>query len=492
MAMDDFEMDKDAEAFSSETPDALEKGEAGSVEHLEDILTGDDALLNPGEDEHSQNPGGEEKGPGQYDVLIVEDSHTQALKLQMLLEQQGYRVTTAVNGEEGLDMAHKLKPDIIISDVQMPRMRGDEMCEAIKKDKALRHIPVILLTTLNDAEDIITGLKVGADTYVTKPYNGYFLLNKVDSHLSSPVRPEGPIIEEAQTFVFKGKQHSIILRPAQMLTLLLSIYEDSVLKNYELMETEKALDEVNKDLKKRIMEKTVAEKALGELTDQLEDEVAERTAGLRKEIAVREAAEEESLLLVQKIQKAMKDTATPIAALLKIRDPSTSIHQEKVCQLAVAIAKQMGLHGKDMDGLIMASRIHDLGMIGIPLEVLNKPMVFTPAEFSLVQTHAQVGYDIMSPVAFPWAIADIILQHHERLDGSGYPRGLSGNSILLEARILSVADVVEAMVSDRPHRRALGVDAAMNEITQGKDILYDTHVVDACVEIVTRKNFQFS
>ncbi|OGP49713.1 MAG: hypothetical protein A2Y79_05350 [Deltaproteobacteria bacterium RBG_13_43_22] len=151
----------------------------------------------------------------------------------------------------------------------------------------------------------------------------------------------------------------------------------------------------------------------------------------------------------------------------------------------------MGLTENQQDGLLMAGIIHDLGKVSIPAEILSKPTKLTEIEYKLIQNHSQTGYDILKDIDFPWPLAEMVLQHHERMDGSGYPRGLKGEEICLEARILMVADVVEAMASYRPYRPALGIDAALEEIEKNKGILYDSEVVEVCLELFREKGFSF-
>jgi HD-GYP domain-containing protein (c-di-GMP phosphodiesterase class II) len=151
----------------------------------------------------------------------------------------------------------------------------------------------------------------------------------------------------------------------------------------------------------------------------------------------------------------------------------------------------MGLSADRQDFIRTASSIHDIGKIAIPSEILSKPTKLTDLEFSLIKTHAQSGYDILKDIEFPWPVADVVLQHHERMDGSGYPQGLKGDDILLEARILAIADVVEAISSHRPYRPALGIEAALEEIEKNKGTLYDNAAVDACLRLFREKCFQF-
>lgn len=218
-------------------------------------------------------------------------------------------------------------------------------------------------------------------------------------------------------------------------------------------------------------------------SEKLEQIVHERTAELKE----REAELECNL---HNFRNAMEGTVNAMALTVECRDPYTAGHQRRTTVLACAIAKEMGLSKEAIDGIQMAGIIHDIGKIAIPAEILSKPTRLTDIEFSLMKTHTKVGYDILKGIEFPWPVAQIVLQHHERMDGSGYPSGLSGQEILVEARILGVADTVEAMASHRPYRPALGIDKALAEISQNRDILYDPDVVDACLRLFKEKGFK--
>ena len=160
--------------------------------------------------------------------------------------------------------------------------------------------------------------------------------------------------------------------------------------------------------------------------------------------------------------------------------------------MAPAIARELGLSEDTIHGIELASTIHDVGKISIPVEILTKPAKLSKVEYLLIQTHAEAGYDIVKNIKFPWPIALTILQHHERMDGSGYPQGLKGEEISLESRIMAVADVIEAMASRRPYRAELGIDAALAEIKHGRGTLYDPAVVDACERLFEEKSFSFA
>jgi len=192
-----------------------------------------------------------------------------------------------------------------------------------------------------------------------------------------------------------------------------------------------------------------------------------------------------------KLQNAMEKTIDSLASTIGMRDPYTANHQRRVTKLACALAREMNLSDDTIDGVRLASLVHDIGKMHVPAEILSKPGKISDVEFDMIETHCRAGYEILKEVDFPWPIAEIVLQHHERLDGSGYPLGLEGDSILRESKIIAVADVVEAMSSHRPYRPALGVDVALGEIEKERGILYDAEVVDACVSLIREKGFTF-
>ncbi len=207
-------------------------------------------------------------------------------------------------------------------------------------------------------------------------------------------------------------------------------------------------------------------------------------------ITLRARAEQEKHAAA--LRESLEQSIQTIAATVEARDPYTAGHQRRVAELAIAIAKEMGLPEERINGVHLAAIIHDLGKIRIPAEILSKPGKLNEIEFMLIKTHPRSGYDIVKDVEFPWPIADIIQQHHEKLDGSGYPLGLKGDQIMLESRILTVADVVEAMSSHRPYRPTLGGVAALSEIERGRGGEYDPAVVDACRRVFVDKGFRFS
>ena len=212
---------------------------------------------------------------------------------------------------------------------------------------------------------------------------------------------------------------------------------------------------------------------------------------IARDITERKIAEEERKQSFERLRRALEETVNALASAVEMRDPYTAGHQHRVTSLACAIAEEMGLPKERTEGIHLAGVIHDVGKIRVPAEILSWPGQLTEIDFNLIKTHPQVGYDILKRIELPHEVTKIMLQHHERLDGSGYPAGLKGDEILLEARILAVADVVEAMASHRPYRASLGIDRALEEISKNRGILYDPEVVDACLKLFNEKNFKF-
>jgi HD-GYP domain-containing protein (c-di-GMP phosphodiesterase class II) len=213
--------------------------------------------------------------------------------------------------------------------------------------------------------------------------------------------------------------------------------------------------------------------------------------GVTRDITERKKAEAKLQHTLDSLRKAVGATIQVMVSAVERRDPYTAGHQIRSADLARAIATEMGLSPEKIEGIRMAGSIHDIGKLSIPAEILSKPTKLTNIEFSLIKEHAGQGYEILKDVESPWPLAEIVHQHHERMDGSGYPRNLKGEEILMEARILAVADVVEAMASHRPYRPGLGIDAALEEIEKNSGTLYDSTVVNVCLRLFRGKSFQF-
>lgn len=368
-------------------------------------------------------------------ILIVEDNEDSRYLLMKQLHAHGREVIAATNGAEAIEHALQHSPDIIVSDIMMPVMDGFQLCRECKQHERLKGIPIVFYTaTYLSSEDEKFALSLGIHAFIRKPTDIAELVKILDD-----------ILERANTPALKPSRD---VSPDQT----------------------KYLTDYNKVL-----------------VAKLENKVSE----LELEINERKKAEEEIKESGRKLISAMGSIIESISATIEIRDPYTAGHQRRVADLAFAIAHELSLPEPAARGLRLACMVHDIGKMYVPAEILSKPGKLNEIEFSMIRVHAQAGYDILKHIDFPWPIAQIVLQHHERLDGSGYPQGLSGDKIIMEARILSVADVVEAMSSHRPYRPSKGIDMALEEISKNRGILYDAGVVDACARLFKDKGFKF-
>lgn len=209
-----------------------------------------------------------------------------------------------------------------------------------------------------------------------------------------------------------------------------------------------------------------------------------------RDISERVGIERINLKLVEQVEHSLHQTILAIASMVEQRDPYTAGHQSRVADLSAAIAIEMGLSKAEVTGIRMAAVVHDIGKIHIPVELLVKPTPLSDAEFEMIKTHPKVGWEVLRHIDFPWPVAQIVYQHHERLDGSGYPRGLKGDDILLGTRIVMVADVVDAMSEFRPYRPAKGILPALQEIMKQKGVLFDEQVVNTCLKLFLEKNYE--
>jgi putative nucleotidyltransferase with HDIG domain len=368
-------------------------------------------------------------------ILIVDDKEEDRYLLETMLKGSDYEVVSAANGAEALEKLHAIDCDMIISDILMPVMDGFQLCKECKRDEGLKDIPFIFYTaTYTDEKDEELALKVGVDRFIRKPVEPDEFIKIIQG-----------VIRDVEEGKIGWKRPTLA-------------EEEEVFKLY------------SERLVKKLEEKTL----------DLEREVAER---VRVEEVLRQS--------LARLRRTLEAAVSSLASAVEIRDPYIAGHQRRVAELACAIAEEMGLSQEQIDGLRMAALVHDIGKISVPAGILSKPGRLTEPEFEIIKVHPQVGYDILKGIEFPWPVAEIVLQHHERLDGSGYPQGLKGDEILLEARILGVADVVEAMSSHRPYRPAHSIDKALEEISQNRGVLYDPEVIDACLKLFTEKGFKF-
>ena len=230
-------------------------------------------------------------------------------------------------------------------------------------------------------------------------------------------------------------------------------------------------------------------RVLIELVLAIYDSLSANTLSLIREIRLRKAHEGQIRQHAERLEKVFLDVVNLATTMAELRDPYTVGHEKRVAELSVAIGKELGLDADQLQGIRVGAHLHDLGKVAIPLEILNKPGRIDPVEMEMVKLHPLRGYEILKNIEFPWPIDQMALQHHERMDGSGYPGRKQGEEILLEARIIAVADVVEAMSSHRPYRPGLGIEMALKEIRAGRGRLYDPVIADACSRLFMEKNY---
>jgi len=232
------------------------------------------------------------------------------------------------------------------------------------------------------------------------------------------------------------------------------------------------------------------EKTKGQLIKEIK-KMQEKIDGLEEVKLKYKQVEKNFQQTCKKIEKVIEGTANIITKVIELRDPYSAGHQQRVSKLATAIAREMKLSQDKIEGTRVASLVHDIGKVNLPTEIISKPKKLVEVEFNLVKNYPRVGYDILKKVDFPWPIAEIVLQHQEKIDGSGYPRGLKDGEICIEAKILGVANVVEAMSSYKSYRPALSIDEALAEILENKNILFDPEVVDTCIKLIKENGFKF-
>jgi PAS domain S-box-containing protein len=452
-----------------------------------------------------------------FTVLVVDDTLENLHELVSALSDE-YFVTVADNGQKAVELVSGTHPpDLILLDIRMPGMDGYETCRQIKKSETGQRIPVIFISVLDESDAKIKGFSLGGADYVTKPFDIDELRARLRTHihlgqlrfhfeqqlaqrtaslLTMTNRLQAMLNAIPDTLLELDLQGRYLTIPAIHYKLSDSPNEELVGKSVvDVLPADAAkvhlaaLQEADRTGLSQGREFQLEQpqgKCWFELTvSRLDDPVATDTRFLvlSRDISERKRAVEVQLRSVRQFKEAMIATAEAISRTVEMRDPYTAGHQRRVADLSNAIGEALGLTNDRLEGLRFGANLHDIGKIQLPAEILSSPRILTPLEHEFIKTHPSVGGDIVTNVEFPWPIREMILQHHERLDGSGYPQGLTGQDIILEARILAVADVVEAMSSHRPYRPSLGIDAALHEIESGRGTKYDPVVVDVCLKL---------
>lgn len=449
-----------------------------------------------------------------YNAVVIIDNDAKFRKtLVDIISLKGYEATEFDSGLEGIQYIRQRKPAVALIDIRMDDISGLEIIRKVKSE----FIPTecIVLTGYSSHASAIEAVNIGAYQYLQKPFNMEQLLltihqatekRRSEDALMLSMERYRNLIENAQEgiFQFAPDGRCIMVNqamaniisydtPAEVLSRfqggLTGIFEDSLAATnfWEIMEREavvKSFEIRTKEIDGNFKWLSIyARKVANRQGDFLYYE------GIAEDITSRKKAEESLTNTLAKLSRAMEGVIQAMAMTVETRDPYTAGHQKKVSNLAQAIAQEMGIDTVVTDGIRMAAAIHDIGKIAVPAEILSKPTKLTELEYSLIKIHSNAGYDILKGIDFPWPIAEIVLQHHEKINGSGYPAGLAGNDIRIEARILCVADVVEAMGSHRPYRPTRGIDRALEEISVHRGVLFDEDAVGACLRLFHQKGF---
>jgi len=435
-------------------------------------------------------------------ILLIEDNPGDVrLIREMLAEGKDARFKLECVDRLSTGLARLASNNIglILLDLGLPDSEGfDTFAKAYAEAP---RVPIIVLSGLTDEDLAMKTVQRGAQDYLVKGnLDSYSLLRAIRYAIErkrseEELRGQALIFENIQDSIIVTDLEGNIIRWNPAAERMFGYYKDEVFhKTLGILPTRfikgtlrdgRWAGEMNftrKDGNEGTCETTVIP---------LRDERGTIRAvfGVSHDITKHKQAEEALQRSYHKLRETLLATVNSLASTVEMRDPYTAGHQRRVTILACAIADEMKVTEDQFDGLRLAGMIHDIGKINVPVEILNKPGRISEIEFNIIKAHPQTGYDVLQEIEFSWPVAQIVLQHHERLDGSGYPQGLRNGGIMLEAKILAVADVVEAMASHRPYRPALGVEVALEEIVKNRGILYDPEVADVCMRLFTEKGF---
>ena len=445
-------------------------------------------------------------------ILIVEDERIVVDDIKISLGRLGYGVCgIAASGLEAIRKANEMRPDIVLMDIVLKgKMDG---IEAAQKIRTRFDIPVIYLTAYADDKTLARAKVTEPFGYILKPFEDRDVHSTIEMGLyKNKMRSLLEESEKRYRGVAENAHDAIYIMTSNSLQYVNPAFESLTgFKGKELCRKEfnfwdivypddiKIIKEKAKKRRKkepgctefRIKSKNKGVRIVEANTVNLWKDGEASEMGILRDITRRKKAEEKLKKSLETLQNTFVKTIDALVSALERRDPYTAGHQKRVAYLVCEIAEEMGLSKGKIEGIRMAGSVHDIGKIQIPTEILIKPEHLSDIELIMIKMHPQVGYDILKEIDFPYPVARIILQHHERIDGSGYPEGLSGDKILLETRILAVADVIEAMSAYRPYRPSLGVPSALEEVKKYKGKLYDPEVVDACFRLFHEKKIKF-
>jgi PAS domain S-box-containing protein/putative nucleotidyltransferase with HDIG domain len=455
-------------------------------------------------------------------ILVVED-HFPAINIvsDMLRESPNYafNISMATTLKEAMEAISNGDVDIILLDLNLPDSKGLDTLRWMREENS--DIPIVVFTGEYSEEKGLEIITHGAQEYILKTECNPSSLNRAVRYAMERKKAERGLTERGEDMASmishipgmfyrsKGHDHDLMDFVSEGCSGITG-YSAEDIKGNRKIAFNSIIHPEDRDTVRREIEAAVrakkafqffyriicangSEKWIWEQGNGIYDSRGKVTAleGFISDITQQKMAEDEMEESYKKLAETLEDTVNVLAATVDARDQYTAGHQKRVAQLSFAIAKKMDLDDNRVCGIYMTALIHDIGKIHIPINILINPRTLTELEMNMIRTHSTVGYDILKKINSPWPIAKIVLQHHERMDGSGYPNGTPGAKILLEAKILAIADVIEAMASNRPYRPALGIDAALAEVQKNKGQLYDKAVAGVCLELFQKKKFAF-
>lgn len=452
-------------------------------------------------------------------ILVVEDEHVIAEDIARILRNFGYEVPAIVSsGEDSIKIVKKSPPDLVLMDIMLEgEMNGIEAAGQIYSHFG---VPVVYITAYADDERLERAKQTGPFGYILKPFEGRELYSSVEMALYKH-KMEKALVENERRYRLLAENISDVILTMDMdmrityvspsiknlsgytveerinLTLDKILTPDSFEVTSKILKEEMAIEISGSENPSRalVMELEQLHKNGSTLWTEVKvsfirspDGRPIALVGVARDITEKRQAREKLEQSYEKLKSVLDGAINALALAIETRDPYTAGHQERVAKLSCDIAREHGSEEDYIQRIQIAAIVHDIGKINIPSEILSKPSQLTEIEFDMIKTHPKAGHNILEKIDFPWPIAQIVLQHHERMDGSGYPQGLKGEDILFEARVIAVADVIEAIASHRPYRPAGNLKDALEEISRNKGILYDPQVVDAALRLFRNGN----
>lgn len=433
-------------------------------------------------------------------ILLIEDNPSDIQLIQEMLTE-GKRDWFALECVDRLStgLTRLVANDIglVLLDLGLPDSQGFDTFA--KTQAQAPGVPIVVLSDLTDEAMAMKTVHEGAQDYLVKgQLNSYSLAHTIRSAIErkqaeEDLRGQALIFENIHDGIIVTDLEGNIIRWNPAAERMFGYYKDEVFhKTLGILPTrfiKGTLRDGRWSGEMHFTRKDGNEGTCETTVIPLRNEQNNITAvfGVSHDITKHKQAEQALQKSYHKLRETLLATVNSLASTVEMRDPYTAGHQRRVTILACAIADEMKVTEDQFDGLRLAGLVHDIGKFNVPVEILNKPGRITETEFNIIKTHPLAGYNLLKEIEFPWPVAEIVLQHHERLDGSGYPHGLTNDGIMPEAKILAVADVVEAMASHRPYRPALGIEVALEEVTKNKGTHYDPEVVDVCSRLFIEK-----